>query len=253
MCPATDESSPNPEDPKQDSDEVSLQRLNEAFAEMLGSEPGDLSAEGVLDDAVDGLDREEGDNAGDMPDGDAAASAGSDSIDPLPKRIVEAMLFVGHPENESLKREQLARAIHGLEPEEVDDLIDELQEEYLAAKSAYEIVYSDGGYRMVIREEFEKVRDRFYGPIREAKLSQAAVEVLALVAYNQPTTSEKISQLRGHPSGSILSQLVRRQLLRFEKPEKKPRTPVYHTTPRFLKLFGLSNLEELPKNQELDD
>ena len=106
---------------------------------------------------------------------------------------------------------------------------------------------------MVIRSEFEKVRDRFYGPIREAKLSQAAVEVLALVAYNQPTTSEKISQLRGHPSGSILSQLVRRQLLRFEKPEKKPRTPVYHTTPRFLKLFGLSNLEELPKNQELDD
>ncbi|MEE2781357.1 MAG: SMC-Scp complex subunit ScpB, partial [Planctomycetota bacterium] len=129
----------------------------------------------------------------------------------------------------------------------------ELQEEYLAAKSAYEIVYDDGGYRMIIRQEFEKVRDRFYGPIREAKLSQAAVEVLALVAYNQPTTSEKISQLRGHPSGSILSQLVRRQLLRFEKPEKKPRTPVYHTTPRFLKLFGLSNLEELPKNQELDD
>ena len=250
MCAASDESSSDPEDPKQESDEVSLQRLNEAFAEMLGSEPGDLSAEGVLADAVDG---EEGGATGDMPDGDAPPSAAPGSIDPLPKKIVEAMLFVGHPENESLKREQLARAIHGLEPEEVDDLIVELQEEYLSAKSAYEIVYSDGGYRMVIRPEFGKVRDRFYGPIREAKLSQAAVEVLALVAYNQPTTSEKISQLRGHPSGSILSQLVRRQLLRFEKPEKKPRTPVYHTTPRFLKLFGLSKLEELPKNQELDD
>ena len=250
MCAAPDESSPDPEDPKQESDEVSLQRLNEAFAEMLGSEPGNLSAEGVMADAVD---VEEEVVASDMPDGAAAPSAAADSIDPLPKRIVEAMLFVGHPENESLKREQLARAIHGLEPEEVDELIDDLQEEYLAAKSAYEIIYSDGGYRMVLRPEFEKVRDRFYGPIREAKLSQAAVEVLALVAYNQPTTSEKISQLRGHPSGSILSQLVRRQLLRFEKPEKKPRTPVYHTTPRFLKLFGLSNLEELPKNQELDD
>ena len=56
MCAATDESSPKPEDPQQGSDEVSLQRLNEAFAEMLGSDPGDLSAEGVLADVdIDGL------------------------------------------------------------------------------------------------------------------------------------------------------------------------------------------------------
>ena len=131
-------------------------------------------------------------------------------------------------------------------------MVAELSTEYREGNAPYEIIYDDGGYRMVLREEFERIRSRFYGPTREAKLSQAAVEVLALVAYNQPTTSEKISKLRGHPSGSILSQLVRRQLLRFEKPEKKPRTPVYRTTPRFLKLFGLASLEELPENEELE-
>ena len=249
MCASSGESSDDPQAAKQAADDASLQQLNDAFAEMLSSDQGDVSAEQAADDP-----REEGcqSEAGDAQDEDVLLPS-ADATDPLPKRIIEAMLFVGHPENISLQKEQIARAIHGLKPEEVATLIEELQSEYLAAESAYEIVYADGGYRMVLRRELEKVRNRFYGPIREAKLSQAAVEVLALVAYNQPTTSEKISRLRGHPSGSILSQLVRRQLLRFEKPEKKPRTPVYHTTPRFLKLFGLSSLEELPKNQELDN
>ena len=96
------------------------------------------------------------------------------------------------------------------------------------------------------------MRNRFYGRVREATLSQAAIDILALVAYNQPITNERVSRLRGHPSGSILAQLVRRQLLRIERPDEMPRTPIYHTTPRFLALFGLESLEELPRSQELE-
>ena len=255
MCPTSppaDDSSandePQEESPKHSSDEASLQQLNDAFSEMLSSEIGEVEGTGVA--AASGADIASSED----DDSETHSTPPSPSAaDPVPKRIIEAMLFVGHPENTSLRKDQIARAIHGIKPEEVDDLIVELCTEYGEQKTAYDIVYDDGGYRMVLRPEFEKIRMRFYGPIREAKLSQAAVEVLALVAYNQPTTSENISQLRGHPSGSILSQLVRRQLLRFEKPEKKPRTPVYRTTPRFLKLFGLTSLEELPKNQELEN
>ena len=249
MCPLSDESSANEEPPEHQTDEASLQQLNDAFSEMLNSETEERVSEEIAEDPGKGsLASEEAD----AQKSDVYGTPTPSVADPLPKRIIEAMLFIGHPENTSLKKDQIARAIHGLKVEEVDDLIAELCAEYGETKAAYDIVYDGGGYHMILRPEFERIRERFYGPIREAKLSQAAVEVLALVAYNQPTTSEKVSQLRGHPSGSILSQLVRRQLLRFEKPEKKPRTPVYRTTPRFLKLFGLANLEELPKNQELE-
>lgn len=249
MCASSEESPDNQKPAKPQADEASLQQLNDAFAEMLSSDPGRSSPANVTPES---LGEDVSEDGTDLAQSDASEPPVASATDPLPKKIVEAMLFVGHPENTSLKKDQIARAIHGVKPEEVDELIDQLRSEYLASKSAYDIIYDDGGYRMVLRPELEKIRNRFYGPIREAKLSQAAVEVLALVAYNQPTTSEKISQLRGHPSGSILSQLVRRQLLRFEKPEKKPRTPVYRTTPRFLKLFGLASLEELPENQEFD-
>jgi segregation and condensation protein B len=72
------------------------------------------------------------------------------------------------------------------------------------------------------------------------------------VAYNQPITSKRVSTLRGHPSGAILAQLVRRRLLQIERPKEKPRTPTYHTTERFLDLFNLDSLQDLPQSQDLD-
>ena len=255
MAPSANESPAGDRFPKHSrndpNNDDSLEQLGAAFSEMLGNRSED--AEDNVPDSTGGdtvVDENSVPNGADVAD--RTAGLKPSEADPIPVRIVEAMLFVGHPENTSLSKDQIARAIHGIKPEEVEDLVAELSAEYLESNTPYEIVYDDGGFRMVLRQEFEKIRTRFYGPVREAKLSQAAVEVLALVAYNQPTTSEKISKLRGHPSGSILSQLVRRQLLRFEKPEKKPRTPIYRTTPRFLKLFGLESLEELPKNQELE-
>ena len=255
MCPSPDETpegnSPLSHPGNDPLEDASLSQLGAAFSEMLGK--GQSNAADRVSDSPGADASTERPALIDSPDPDiSVAETPMNDGDPIPLRIIEAMLFVGHPENTSLGKEQIARAIHGIKPDEVDDLVAELSTEYREGNAPYEIIYDDGGYRMVLREEFERIRSRFYGPTREAKLSQAAVEVLALVAYNQPTTSEKISKLRGHPSGSILSQLVRRQLLRFEKPEKKPRTPVYRTTPRFLKLFGLASLEELPENEELE-
>lgn len=238
------------------SGEPSLEQLNDAFAEMLKTDSvqdsptsrSELAArEGQSADP-------EGDNGG--LENDAPAPLGvpmAEGQNPVtPKRILEAMLFVGNPENEPLTAKQVAVVIHGVTPREVEKLIEELCNEYINQGCIYDIQSEGSGYRMVLRKQYEPVRDRFYGRVREAKLSQAAIEVLALVAYNQPTTSDKVNKLRGHPSGPILSQLIRRQLLCMERPENKPRTPVYRTTPRFLQLFGLASLEELPKSQELD-
>ena len=242
---------PPPDDRSQQAaagDDDSLRQLSDAFAEMLrsdGEQPGDK---------VDALAAEK-----------AAGETGAPSKRPLvalrvpqapedcpitPKSILEAMLFVGHPDNEQLTAHQAAAVINGISPREINDLVDELRDEYDREGYAYEIVSDGAGYRLALRDQYDRVRNRFYGRIRETRLSQAAVEVLSLVAYNQPTTSAKVSNLRGHPSGAILAQLVRRQLLRMERPEQKPRTPVYYTTPRFLKLFGLTSLVELPESQD---
>jgi len=70
------------------------------------------------------------------------------------------------------------------------------------------------------------------------------------VAYNQPVTADQISQLRNLASGPMLSQLVRRRLLRVERPQQKPRTPLYYTTDRFLRLFGLEKLDDLPRGED---
>ncbi|HVC96160.1 MAG TPA: SMC-Scp complex subunit ScpB, partial [Pirellulales bacterium] len=108
------------------------------------------------------------------------------------------------------------------------------------------------GCRMVLREEYTRVLYKFYGRVRQARLSPAAVEVLSIIAYNGPQTGDDVARLRGTPSGAILSQLVRRQLLALERPEASPRRARYRTTQRFLDLFGLASLDDLPHSQELD-
>lgn len=73
-----------------------------------------------------------------------------------------------------------------------------------------------------------------------------------MVAYRQPITRDSVSQLRGQSSGAVLSQLVRRELLRIERTEENPRVPMYYTTDRFLDLFGMASIDELPQSQEFD-
>ncbi len=94
------------------------------------------------------------------------------------------------------------------------------------------------------------MRDRVLGRSRQARLSQAAVETLAIVAYRQPISAEEVNRLRGVPSGGVLSHLVRRRLLCLERPAHAPRKAYYRTTERFLELFGLQSLADLPQSEE---
>ena len=87
--------------------------------------------------------------------------------------------------------------MRGVSPAEVDAAVAELNALYDADATPYRIDHSHGGYRLVLRDEFERMRDKFYGRVREAKLSPAAIEVLSIVAYNQPVTAAQIDELRG--------------------------------------------------------
>jgi len=169
-----------------------------------------------------------------------------------PRSILEALLFVGTPENQPLSSTQLAGLMRGVSIAEVDELIAELNAGYRAANCPYRIESVGDGYRMALADAWLPMREALYGRVRPARLSPAAIDTLSIVAYNQPATAEQVEKLRGTPSGAILSQLVRRQFLRIERHPDRPRVALYRTTDRFLALLGLESLDDLPKGLELE-
>ena len=166
--------------------------------------------------------------------------------------IFEAMIFMGSTDNGPLTSQRAAEMMRGVESDEIPAIVDSLNVQYQSDGAPYEIVASGGGYRLALTSEFDDVRNKFYGRVREARLSPAAIEVLAIVSYRQPISSDELQRIRGGPSGHLLSQLVRRMLLRVDRDQKDSRRVKYRTTDRFLELFGLEQIEDLPQLEELD-
>jgi len=229
---------------------LSLDELTKAYADLLnrGEDPYDaLPDDAIGEEPQDDFDRD--DPQEEAPPGrDAAAEAAGCDI--TPRSILEAMLFVGHPENAPLTSECVASLMRGVRTQEVDEMVTELNEQYAREGCVYTIESVGAGYRMALREEFGSLRNNFYGKIKAAKLSQAAIDVLAIVAYKQPITRQEVDQLRGKPSGGLLSQLVRRELLRVERTDSKPRVTKFLTTHRFLQLFGMDSIDDLPNTPD---
>ncbi|QGJ71465.1 Segregation and condensation protein B [Planctomycetales bacterium 10988] len=168
-----------------------------------------------------------------------------------PRAIIEAMLFVGNEKKGILTKEELSELIRDVEPEDVEGIVQELNAIYQREGSAFRIQSEPEGYRYVLEDTYSSVRERFYGKLREVRLSQGAIEVLALVAYHQPVSSDKVTKLRKAPSGAILRQMVRRQLLRLERGAESNKQTYYSVTPRFLQLFQLESIEDLPQAFDL--
>lgn len=233
-----------------------MEELATAYAELLqrGQTPYDdpSSAELPLPESA----RESPSESG-VPESNDSASIASDEpsaadfgCDLTPKSILEAILFVGNSSNTPLTNRQVAALMRGVRPQEIDELVRELNATYAAEGCCYEIASLAAGYRMQLREEYASLRDQFHGRDREAKLTQPAIDVLAIVAYRQPVLREEVDHIRGKPSGGILSQLVRRGLLRIDLAAGEKKRKAFCTTDRFLQLFGLENLAELPHSQE---
>jgi segregation and condensation protein B len=224
-----------------------LDELGAAFAEMFdrGSDPYQSEPEPEPMGEVPAVARPEPvDAETGLPESDDEACAVS------PRTILEAMLFIGHPTNEPLSSQQVAGLMRGVRPEEIDELVIELNDEYLADEAPYYIESVGAGYRLALHGQYASLHEQFLGKVREAKLSQFAIDTLAIVAYQQPITRSEVDRLRGKPSGALLSQLVRRDLLKAERTDTKPRELRYTTTERFLQLFGLSSLDDLPRSQD---
>jgi len=233
---------------------MSLDQLSQAFAAMLGqTTDSPLPPLVVAGDPVLAADANEraAQSAANSSAPTSADPTADDSFPISPRAILEAMLFVGRPDNAPLTSEQMAGLMRGVTPEEIDGYVRDLNVHYKEQGCPYSIASQGTGYRLVLQSEYGPLRERMLGRTRAARLSPAAIEVLALIAYNEPLTSAEVTRLRNAPSGHILRHLVRRRLLRLERGDAKPSQAKYFTTPRFLEVFRLRSLEDLPRSDDL--
>jgi segregation and condensation protein B len=167
------------------------------------------------------------------------------TVPPTPLQIVEALLFVGGP---PLTAEHAADAIRGLTPEQFKECVDTLNRVYRAQNRPYSVVHERSGYVMRVGRRYASVREKLYGGPREARLTQPALDVLSLVAYRQPVGKAEIDSVRGSDSGGVLRQLVRLGLVSATTSnEGESKDTLYGTTPRFLGVFRLRGLDDLPE------
>jgi segregation and condensation protein B len=178
------------------------------------------------------------------------ALVNSPSANVTPRQILEALLFVG---GEPFTTRKLSNVLRGeFSAEYIETQIDELNSLYFRQGRPYEIRLGEGGYRMTLREEFERIRRKTYGlGPKEVKLTQEAIEVLALVAYHQPVTAAAVEEMGKPGCGSVLRQLLRRELISVERTPERPREVAYRTTVRFLSLFGIRSLNDLPRLEQV--
>jgi segregation and condensation protein B len=170
---------------------------------------------------------------------------------PDPVQVIEAILFVG---GEPLTAKAIGELLHGdLEVGFVERAIEDLRNRYARQGRPYEIRLNENGYRITLCSDFEPVRNRVYGfGPKQVRLSQETLEILALVAYRQPITRKRTEELAGRNAGSALRQLAERGLLILDPPHEGAKEPQYRTSPRFLQLFGISQLDDLPQIEDLN-
>jgi len=209
---------------------LSIDRLARAFAAMMGGpDPRpDAARELVEVDASPDLD----------PGGPGDAAV---RVSPL--TILEALLFVGAG-GRPLTSRSVAALIRGVSHREIDDLATALGSRYRAENRPYEVVSQDAGWILRLRPEFVRFGSVLEGRARLVRLDADSLDVLALVAWSQPVPRDRLVELGCDASPAVLRQLVRRGLLAVA--QGPAGEPAYSTTPRFLEVFKLQSLADLP-------
>jgi segregation and condensation protein B len=163
--------------------------------------------------------------------------------------LVEAVLYM---ESDPIDEGAIAR-ICSIPKESVKTALDNLSERYSSINSGLELTRIGGGIMISAKREYwESLKDR-YGKKSEAKISRAAMETLAIVAYSQPVTRAEIEKIRGVSADNMIRLLLEKELIREAGKKDIPGRPVmYGTTKEFLKVFHLNSIADLPKLSESD-
>ncbi len=178
--------------------------------------------------------------------GGAAAEdrQGAEPLDPAQLRgSLEAILMVV---DEPIGEERLAGVLD-LPRAEVRGALRELADEYAAQGRGFDLRFVAGGWRFYTRAEFSEAVDRFVLDGQQSRLTQAALETLAVVAYRQPVSRARVSAVRGVNCDGVMRTLVQRGLVEEAGSESETGAILYRTTNYFLERMGLRGLDELPE------
>lgn len=164
------------------------------------------------------------------------------------KSVIEALLFAACDPLPLAKIREVTDTIYPFRPRVLRELIVELQQDYLAQRRAFRLEEIGGGYLLRSCEEFNAYIEILFRNKRTEKLSNAASEVLAIIAYKQPITRPQVEAIRGVDSSGVIQSLLDRQLIepvgRLEAPG---RPTLFCCTKDFLKHFGLRDVHELKR------
>ena len=165
---------------------------------------------------------------------------------------VEAIVYVA---DEPVTLEQISAALGGVSLESVREALRRLEERYRADDHGIEVREIAGGYKMFTKPEHHETVRRFVKELTPPlKLSMAALETLATVAYRQPITLPEIQQIRGVDATAAVKTLLDRKLVTTAGRKNVIGRPIlYRTTKDFLMQFGLSRVDELPSIEEFEE
>jgi len=167
------------------------------------------------------------------------------------KPAVEALIFASDtPVTES----RICSVIEELSPSQVQRIVEELNQEYEQQNHAFRIQRIGGGYQFVTCAEFAHYIKKYYKGRSRGRLSKAALETLAIIAFKQPISRPEIDLIRGVNSDGVVKTLLEKNLIQISgRAETVGHALLYTTTQEFLQHFGINDISELPKPKEIEE
>lgn len=164
------------------------------------------------------------------------------------KAVLEGLLFVIG--DDGLDLDEISRVLE-ISKDDVKELIKELQNDYQKSDRGIRIDFLGDKLKLTTKKEHNMYYQKLLTTEDNTTLSQAALETLAIIAYNQPITRVKVDELRGISNNHIIRKLVAKGLIKEGGRSNMPGRPIlYETTSEFLDYFGLSSIDELPDMRE---
>jgi len=167
------------------------------------------------------------------------------------KAVIEALIYASP---DPLTPKTLFKVLESEPREDVQVSLDALRRDYAAGRGGLHLVEVAGGFQIMTRPELSEWVRRLFHERRTQKLSVAALETLAVIAYKQPITAPEITEIRGVNTGGVVATLLERRLVKIAGRKQVVGRPfLYATTREFLIRFGLRDLNDLPKIEDMAD
>jgi len=205
-----------------------------------------LEEEEVTEEGGDRVNGEQPDGAINVVEEELDDTDGAD-LPPMNLPLLEALLFSTH---HPLTAGRLGELLELEATKPVRRAIQELNQQYEASGRSFRVEQVAGGYQLLTLPEFGDALKKLHQKEIDAKLTKPALETLAIIAYKQPILRADIEAIRGVACGETIRSLMEKHLVKIAGRAEEPGRPIlYGTTKRFLELFGLNSLKDLPQNE----